>query len=72
MTDEWLERNGRGLLEVLSQVFVWRFKENHENVRIYGILVEIWTEHLPNASQDHNRYGNTFYSFILKYSKTWL
>jgi hypothetical protein len=35
-------------------------KENHENVKICGILAEIWTEHLPNASEYHNRYGNTF------------
>jgi hypothetical protein len=36
-----LEGRGLGLLEVLSQAFVLMSKENHENVKICGILAEI-------------------------------
>jgi hypothetical protein len=50
----WKDKKGknRGLIEVLSEHLVGDIQENHENLRIIGVLAEIRTKQLPNISKE--------------------
>jgi hypothetical protein len=61
LIDEWwmgkdLEETARGLVHVLSLNSPRGIKENHKNVTITRVRVEIWTEHPPNTSLEHYWY----------------
>jgi hypothetical protein len=51
-----VEGSGRDLIKVLSRSFPWKTEENHTELRLADVAVQIRNEHLPNISLKRHRY----------------
>lgn len=63
MIDEWagkdLEGNDSDLIKLLSEAFAWKKNNEKKNsIKIFVVLREARTKHLPNTSLERCRYTN--------------